>query len=185
MISTRKNMTNIFVIVGSKNSGKDEIIRAVYELGGLHAQIITKFTSRSRQEDDGKEIRCNYIFEEDIDKENYKILSQEIDKEEICDIVYKKNDNFYGIISNEIWKGLRSNKFQVIVASELEAINSLKKKFGSLVKLIYIHGQNDEEDSPEFKMFMENFDFFDHVLIYESRKEDLYDQLFRLFRAYE
>ncbi len=61
----------------------------------------------------------------------------------------------------------------------------MKKNFGSLVKLIYIYGKNDESDLPEFKMFIENFDVFDHVLIYESRKEDLYDQLFRLFRAYE
>lgn len=179
-------MANIFVIVGGKTSGKDEIIRAVYELGSLHAQIIPKFTSRNRCLEDGREIKCNYIFEEeDEKKKGYKVRSQEDDKEYFCDIVYKKNEIYYGINTHQIWEGLRSNRFQVIVVSELEAINSLRKIFGSLVKLIYIYGQDDEENSLEFQMFVQYFDFFDHVLIYESRKEDLYDQLFRLFRAYE
>ena len=180
-------MANIFVIVGGKTSGKDEIIRAVYELGGLHAQVVPKFTSRPRHpEEDGREIRCNYIFEKDDNFDiGYRVLSQEDDREFYCDIVYKKNDIYYGIDSKQVWEGLRGHKFQVLVASEVDAINSLRKMFGSLVKLIYIHGQNDEENSLEFQMYIQYFDYFDHVLIYESRKEDLYDQLFRLFRAYE
>lgn len=185
MTNTAKAMANIFVVVGGKNSGKDEIIRAVYELGRLHAQTIPKFTSRARQTDDGREIRCNYVFTKNSQDIAYEVRSQEDEKCFKCDIVYKKNDNYYGIDSQQIWEGLRNHKFQVLVASEIEAIDSLKKKFGSLVKLIYIHGQDNEEDTPEFQMFVKNFDAFDHVLIYESRKEDLFDQLFRLFRAYE
>lgn len=185
MSNTKRAMANIFVVVGGECSGKDEIIRGVHDLGGLHAQVISKFTSRMRQPDDGREIRCNYIFEEVPEEGIYRVSSQEDDKEYECDIVYIKNDNYYGIDSHQIWKGLRNHKFQVLVASEIEAINSLMKKFGSLVKLIYIHGKDEREDSPEFKMFIENFDAFNHVLIYESRKEDLFDQLFRLFRAYE
>lgn len=66
ILKTYKSMANIFVIVGGKTSGKDEIIRAVYELGGLHAQVVPKFTSRPRHpEEDGREIRCNYIFEKE------------------------------------------------------------------------------------------------------------------------
>lgn len=185
MVNTARAMANIFVVMGAKKSGKDEIIRGVSDLAGLHAQIIPKFTSRDRQEDDGKELRCNYIFEKKSYDGIYDVLSREDDRQYECDIVYQKNDNYYGIDSRQIWKGLRNHKFQVLVASEIEAIDSLKKKFGSLVKLIYIHGQDVEENSPEFQMFVRNFDAFDHVLIYESRKEDLYDQLFRLFRAYE
>lgn len=184
-MSGKKSMSNIFVIVGGENSGKDEVIRAVYELGGFHAQIIPKFTSRMRQVDDGREIRCNYLFEKQDKEDTYIIRSQEDEKEYECDIVYKKNDNSYGIDSHQIWEGLRKNKFQVIVASEIEAINILKRKFGTLVKLIFIHAQTETEESPEFNLFINNFNAFDHVLIYESKKEDLYDQLFRLFRAYE
>lgn len=178
-------MSNIFVIVGGKNSGKDEVIRAVYELGGLHAQVIRKFTSRVRMDDDGKEILCNYRFEKREDDGNYIVKSQESENEYVCDIVYTKNENYYAIDSRQIWEGLRKNKFQVIVASETEAINSLKKIFGGLVILIYVYSQAEDEDSVEFNLFVDNFDAFDHVLICENRKEDLYDQLFRLFRAYE
>jgi len=185
VLAVNKSMANIFVIVGGKTSGKDEIIRAVYELGSLHAQIVPKFTTRGRHSDDGKEIKCNYLFEKDTESNKYKAISQEDDREYVCDIVYDKNNNRYGINTHQIWEGLRSHKFQVIVVSELEAINCLREIFGSLVKLIYIHGQDDEENSLEFQLFVQYFDFFDHVLIYESRKEDLYDQLFRLFRAYE
>lgn len=178
-------MANIFVIVGEKTSGKDEIIRAVYELGGMHAQIVPKYTSRGKEPEDGREIECNYQFEKKDGIDGYKISAEGNKGEVKCDIVYNRNNNFYGINTHQIWEGLRSHKFQVIVVSELEAINSLRRKFGSLVKLIYIHGQNDNSDSLEFQLFVRYFDFFDHVLIYESRKEDLYDQLFRLFRAYE
>lgn len=184
MADRKKSMANIFVIVGGSNSGKDEIIRAVQDLGGLHAQMIPKFTSRARQKDDGKEIRCNYIFEQDVTGK-YKVFSQEDDKEFDCDIVYEKNNNKYGIDTQQIWIGLRKRKFQVIVVSEVEAINKLIEMFGSLVVLIYVHGMDVEEDIFEFGLFLENFNEFDHVLIAENRKEDLYDQLFRLFRAYE
>lgn len=184
-MSHKKSMSNIFVIVGGKNSGKDEVIRAVYELGGLHAQVIPKYTSRARTDDDGKEIWCNYRFDKSEEDGNYIVKSQENENEYACDIVYVKNENYYGIDSHRIWAGLRNNKFQVIVASELEAINNLKKIFGSLVILIYVYSQAEEEDSVEFNLFVDNFDAFDHVLICEDRKEDLYDQLFRLFRAYE
>lgn len=184
MSISKRNMANIFVIVGSNNSGKDEIIRAVYELGGLHAQIIPKYTSRKRDKGDGKEIKCNYEFKP-LENGNYNVKSREDYREYPCDIVYKKNENFYGINSHEIWSGLRNNRFQVIVVSEIEAINSLRKIFGGLVILIYTHSREESEPSSEFKMFVENFNSFDHVLLYESRKEDLYDQLFRLFRAYE
>ena len=183
MSNIKKSMANIFVIVGGNNSGKDEIIRAVQDLGGLHAQMIPKLTSRMRQEDDGKEIRCNYIFEKYNEK--YKVISQEDDKKYYCDIVYFKNNNYYGIDTHQIWNGLRRQKFQVIVVSEVEAINKLIEKFGSLVVLIYVHGTGEGKSLEEFQLFLDNFNEFDHVLIAESRKEDLYDQLFRLFRAYE
>lgn len=184
MSKIKKSMANIFVIVGGNHSGKDEIIRAVQDLGGLHAQMVPKFTSRTRQEDDGREILCNYIFREYIDGK-CKVISQENDKEYKCDIVYYKNNNYYGIDTHQIWNGLRKQKFQVIVVSEVEAINKLIEKFGGLVVLIYVHGLDSEEELPEFRLFLENFNEFDHVLIAEKRKEDLYDQLFRLFRAYE
>lgn len=176
-------MAKVFVIVGGNHSGKDEIIRAVQDLAGLHAQAVSKFTSRPRQEDDGAEMCCDCSFTE-YEAGKYKVRTPNAEEYD-CDISYRKNCKQYGIDTHQIWKGLRQQKFQVIVVSEKEAINKLVEKFGSLVKLIYVHGMDDEEALPEFHMFIENFAQFDHVLIAESKKEDLYDQLFRLFRAYE
>ena len=35
---TRSSTARIFIIVGNESSGKDEIIRAIKDLGALHAQ---------------------------------------------------------------------------------------------------------------------------------------------------
>lgn len=36
-----------------------------------------------------------------------------------------------------------------------------------------------------WQIYVDNFMLFDHVLIYADMQEDLFDQVFRLFRAYE
>jgi len=36
-----------------------------------------------------------------------------------------------------------------------------------------------------WKLYEDNFMLFDHVFIYADKEEDLFDQIFRLFRAYE
>ena len=104
---------------------------------------------------------------------------------ETCDIVYMRNGNQYGFNSQKIWQGLKQRLFQVVVVSEVEAINKLREIFGGLIVLIYVHSHNSHGQYKELSMFVNNFDKFDHVLIYEDKKEDLFDQVFRLFRAYE
>lgn len=50
----------LFVIVGNPGSGKDEIIRAVRDLGKLDADVVPKYTTRAQEEDDGSEMICQY-----------------------------------------------------------------------------------------------------------------------------
>lgn len=183
----------LFVIVGTPGSGKDLLIRAVSDLGAQHAQIVPKHTSRARRDDDSKEM----IFEEDDD---YNLDG--------CDITYENYEDTYGIESARIWEGLRRGAFQVVVASSIKAINQLRKIFGDLMVLVYVHS---EMDAKEYKrteekyggkdteyvrrraagyqlaldIYLRNFLAFDHVLIYSGLKENLFDQIFRLFRAYE
>jgi hypothetical protein len=94
-----------------------------------------------------------------------------------------------------------------------KALNQLKEKFGKLAIVVYVysqitreeylaqerikqkksHHQNDEKYlqsraenfDMSWKIYAENFLLFDHVLIYANRQEDLFDQIFRLFKAYE
>lgn len=164
-------LSRLFIIAGDSTSGKDEIIRAVYSLGGCHAKIISKYTSRKQRADDGPEIICS---------DNPKFIDYKN-----CDISYEVNDRTYYINSNDIWDGMRTGLFQVISVSDAKTINILKSKFGNAVVLVYVHSSYSDNKDDALELFTTNFDKFNHVLIYEGIKEDLYDQIFRLFRAYE
>lgn len=188
MITSRR----IVVIVGTPGSGKDLLIRAVFELGTQHAQIIPKHTSRKRWSDDRKEIICP-------GEEEYNLQG--------CDIRYSNYNDEYGIESSRIWDSIDRGVFPVVVVSNINAINQLHKKFGELVLLVYIHSQMSaeqyrraeakykkeayyiekrvEEYQQAFSIYLRNLAAFDHVLINSDLPEDLYDQMFRLFRAYE
>jgi guanylate kinase len=181
----------LFVIVGTPGSGKDLLIRAVDVLGSRHADIVPKHTSRARRQDDGDEMICP--GDPDYDLVN-------------CDIQYENYEDQYGIQSERIWEGFRKNRFQVVVVSDLDAIRQLQQIFGQLMVLIYVHSEKSIEEyrSEEAKhgdlsyverrvqeyeqarqLYLEHFLAFNHVLISAGLDEDLYDQIFRLFRAYE
>ena len=182
----------LVIVVGSPGSGKDLLIRAVNQLGAQHAEIVPKHTSRARRPDDGKEMIC-------LGDRRYNLKG--------CDVTYKNFGDRYGIESSLVWKGLRRGVFQVAVISNIIAINRLKKLFGDLVLLVYVHseiGADEYRDSEAgsdpnssyvrkraakyqaaFDVYLRNFLAFDHVLIYSGVQEDLFDQIFRLFRSYE
>jgi len=179
-------------VVGSPGSGKDILVRAVYDFGSQHAEIIPKHTDRAIRIDNGPEMICP-------NQEGFAL-----DK---CDIVYDNFGTKYGIKSTRIWRGLRKGISQVLVVSNVDAINNLRSIFGSMVVLLYVHSEVSPENFKQqetkhgnvsnyierrvgkyrmaFDAFLTNYLAFDHVLIYADVDEDLYDQIFRLFRAYE
>ena len=186
----KKSTARLFIIVGNtpnKNTnGKDLIIQAVDSMGSLHASVIRKYTSRGKKEDDGNEIICDCKFVESDGHFNQVKTNDGIFHP--VDIVYRRNGNLYGLYSKDIWNGLKRGKFQVVVISDVDPINQIRKIFGGLVLLVYVHSHNygpSKKVDPEFELFSKNFTLFNHVLIYEDNAEELYDQLFRLFRAYE
>jgi len=182
----------LFVIVGTPGSGKDLLIRAVNDLGTLHAGIVPKHTSRARRSDDSEEM----IFS---DHSDYDLAG--------CDIRYDNYGDEYGIKSVQIWEGLRKGNSQVAVVSDLDAIKELQRIFGEFMVLVYVHSRMDAEEYRReaakhgddagyverrvaeyhhaFDIYLRHFLAFNHVLIYSGLPEDLYDQIFRLFRAYE
>lgn len=185
--------SKIFIVVGTPGSGKDILIQAVNDMGSLHAQIVPKHTTRVRHpEKDGTEMICS-------DDENYDL--------ENCDIKYDNYTDTYGIKSKEVWENVTKEILQVIVVSNVTAINDIKKKFGPLVKILFVHSEiNKKKYKKEqiaagipidyienrinkydkaINMFLANYNLFDHVLIYSGSEEDLYDQIFRLFNHYE
>ncbi len=185
---------HLFVIVGTPASGKDLLIRAVNDLGSQHAHVVPKHTSRSRHPDDGNEMVCQGDLGYDLAN---------------CDIVYKNYGDSYGITCSDIWKGLEQGISQVVVVvSNISAINELRKIFGEMLSLVYVHSEVDAEAyshnetnqgkdhdyvkrreenfSSAFDIYLNNFLAFKHVLIHSNdAPEEMYDQIFRLFRAYE
>jgi len=182
------------IVVGSPGSGKDELVRAVNRLGRQHAEVVPKHTDRARnKKKDGKEMICP-------GDRGFAL--------EACDLVYENFGSRYGIQTRRIWAGLRSGVFQVAVVSNVSAINNLRRTFGELVVLVYVHSevtpdqyrtletcsgygkQYVESRARKYRMafdaYLENYLAFDHVFIYvKGAEEDLYDQIFRAFRAYE
>jgi guanylate kinase len=182
----------LVVIVGNPGSGKDLLIRAVHDLGAQHARIIPKHTSRQKRDDDRQEMICP-------ENPEHNLVA--------CDIRYQNYGDEYGIESVKIWEALSDKVFPVVVVSNVEAINQLHNLFGELILLVYVHSQVSAEkyrqDEAEygkdagyierrvaeyrraFEIYLKNMLAFDHVLINSGLPENLYDQIFRLFRAYE
>jgi len=182
----------LFIVAGTPGSGKDEIIRAVRDLGVSHATIVPKHTNRARQVDDGQEMICP-------GEKGFNLES--------CQVKYGNFKKQYGIRTDTIWKNLRLGITQVLVVSNIQAIQRLLDIFGDCVRLIYVHSTVTPEDfarqaeelhynsdytNPRiaeywdaFDDYVHNIQWFDHVLIHAAENEDLYDQVFRLFRAYE
>ena len=107
---------------------------------------------------------------------------------------------------------LDKNKYHlVIVASQIEVVNVLKKLYGDQrVRLIYAHSEisagefeanatdiTKKEKKEEFRKILDAYtkeiSNYDHVTIYAksqltyeqtSKEEELIDQMFRLLRAY-
>jgi len=176
-------------IVGGPDSGKDYVIQAIADLGTQHAVIVPKHTSRPRRLDDKNEMIC-------CDDEGYDIIG--------CDVTYENYNDVYGIKTSEIWAGLKNRSFVLTVVSNIEALNKLREIFGDLLVMVYVHSQstaeifekesivNDdyvkkrvEDYRMAFNIYLDNFLAFDHVLIWSGDKENLFDQIFRLFRAYD
>lgn len=200
----------LFIVVGSPASGKDQLIRAVNTLGKLHADIVPKHTNRVERMDDGNEMICKYVVKNGtlINNPNYNMKR--------CNIHYENYKTKYGIDTNNIWEGLGNGVHQVLVVSNVDALNQLKQIFGSLAVIVYIYSEvtkkeylqnekslfkknkNSDVTSIDeylkereknfdmaYKLYEDNFMLFDHVFIFTDREEDLYDQIFRLFRYYE
>jgi hypothetical protein len=186
-----KYTPRLFVIVGSPGSGKDILIRAVNIFGRQHADIVPKHTSRLRRPDDGEEMVCP-------EDEGYDLKG--------CNVVYENYGDRYGIRTDKIWMGFGRHRFQVAVVSDLDAIRELQSIFGELLVLIYVHSDKSVEEYRQDEMkhgdvgyverrvreytqarrlYLDHFLAFNHVLICAGMEEDLFDQMFRLFRAYE
>lgn len=187
MVNFRINKSKVFIVTGSGASGKDYVISAIRDLAKNKAMIVTKRTSRNQKPDDEDELICKNIIDHENSTEKALAYKKNPSYDMIdCNIKYNRRGNTYGIKTSEVWEGLQKGMFQVISLSEEEAINKMIRTFGGLVVLIYVHSNIPADDyDVSFSTYVKNMDKYDHVLIFEDKKEDLYDQVFRLLHYYE
>lgn len=147
-----------------------------------------------------------------IENKNYNSMIDAKEKLKERFLEYTANQVYKYIIDlKKIDDGFANNRSQVLVLSDVETIKKLKKRYGDQVIVIYCHSQIDETEfkknttdanieqkikkfSKQLEEFAENYSIYRHVIIYaeneighesDGRQEDLIDQLFRLFMAYE
>lgn len=182
-------------------------------------QLVTK-----KIDNEDQDTLLNCYFEEnphyvdllDIKKNSKKICSNRnvavYEKNDAKYLIYGNESRLYGCDITEIEDVLANNKHHlVIVASQIEVVNILKKLYGEKnVRLLYAHSEisatefeanatdiTKKEKKKEFQKILNAYtkeiSNYDHVLIYAksrmtyeqtSKEEELIDQMFRLLRAY-
>lgn len=79
----------LFIISGNAMSGKDELLRAVLQMGGNLSDVVVKYTTRNQQRDDNGEIICRYVpkqgildaLQEECESEKNALCVQYLDKD--------------------------------------------------------------------------------------------------------
>jgi ribose 1,5-bisphosphokinase PhnN len=191
----------VIVVVGTPGSGKDLLIRAIHDLGRQHAQIVPKHTSRPRWADDEEEMICPGDLDYNLDgcdityknyEDEYGIETRRI-WEGLLDGAFQVVVVSNADAINELHSIFGDLLVLVYVHSEVDAekyreMERSRDKRSSYVAYVE---RRVKEYRQAIDLYLNNFLAFDHVLIYSGIKknmfveEDLFDQLFRLFRAYE
>ena len=210
-----RNKPILYVVSGNGASGKDELIEATRSMGKLYADVLTKYTSRDQKEGDGSELICqrNICADGYIDNPAYQEYVERRKQDPDRYWSYFANGSFeYTIDMVQLRQSLSCGRSLVIALSDIPTIERLMTEFPEQVVPIYcnsqisekeflrIHG-NDEVAKGKLNAFktkiiefIQNYMLFRHVVIYaenklghesDARQEELIDQLFRIFRAYE
>jgi guanylate kinase len=190
----------LFLIVGASGSGKGTLLRALKDMGDRYVTVISKITTRPPKATDGDELIS-------INPAPTAIQKTQKDFEIKYDIVYGQYKYHYGISTSDILQNFKKGKFQVLIVSNSDAIKKLYQKFEPIIKLIYLYSPIDVEkleahqinigtESPEeiekrkkgieeiHKFYITNISRFDHVFLNIREPEDMFDQIFRLFKRY-
>jgi ribose 1,5-bisphosphokinase PhnN len=202
----------LFIVVGSPASGKDELISAVNTIGILHAEIVPKHTNRSVRPEDGDEMICpqKYSNGQIIDNVEFDIQNCDVQYESYHTKYGIKTSEIWdklrvgimqvAVVSDSIALNQLKSKFGnlAVVVYVYSQINreayreretaKLNARNGNITESVnekdYINLRVETFDKA-WNIYVDNFMLFDHVLIYADKQEDLFDQIFRLFKAYE
>jgi len=116
-------MNKLFVLSGASGSGKSSLLSKIVE-ENLCEQT-PKYSSRERRSSGFDDVI--HIKIDDLKKK--------------CDVIYERYGTYYGINTEEIKKGLQQNN-QILIISDIKAIETLKKHLGNDVLIIFIYLQD-------------------------------------------
>jgi ribose 1,5-bisphosphokinase PhnN len=205
----------LFLVVGNPASGKDELISAVNIIGSLHAEIVPKHTDRKWRAGDDDEMICatkpdpanpnSFIRDNRYDLPHCNVVYENygntygIKTADIWDKLMKGVMLVLVVSKIEALNQLKNIFGDIAVTLYIyspvtrdEYINNEKDKQerkkqetpGYIIDTDYIDSREKNFDM-SWNIYVDNFMLFDHVLIYANKQEDLFDQIFRLFKAYE
>lgn len=211
----RNKSPKLFLIVGNPASGKDELIEAVHVIGSLHAEIVPKHTDRSWRIGDDDEMICYDLPDFDnpekrIENPNYDLENCDISyinygttygiktsliwdklRQGITQVLVVSNKDALNALKATfddlaivvyVYAQISSSRYREI--EEKKQLDKKRKDPNYTIDYEYINQRVNDFDQA-WKLYEDNFMLFNHVFIYADKKEDLFDQIFRLFRAYE
>lgn len=175
-------MRRIITLTGPSMAGKSTAIDYFLstKIKGYEPICIPKYNTRKKRNDDRE----------------FEVIS--CDKlPPICDLVYQQYDVRYGLNSFEIIKKLTQNNTCIIVLNDVRTISEIKRIFGELCVSIFVYRKspsveqfklrseiNDSEINLRLKkaesiyrIYIENIELFDHVLINSFGKSELKKQI--------
>lgn len=178
----------VFIVVGGSYSGKDELVNAMKIMDPKRVDSYRKQTDRPKRASDNNELH------------HVKTIYSNFD------IIYEKNGFSYGISSKELWQLLSKGKVLLLIVSDYECIELLKKMFGGTCAVLFLHADFDYDEIKEEmiseglkndeikkrlmgieeikQLYINRMGIFNHVLLNTSEPEDLYDQAFNILDYY-
>jgi len=129
--------SRIYILSGGSGSGKTELLNSMLLANAEKSVSSPKYSDRKKRNKNDDIITVNV---------------EEFDKEEFT-FVYSMNNNIYGLKAKEIVDCLKNGQNVFIIISDLRVIEEFKKHFGTLVSVIYIF-RNMNED--ELNVILEN-----------------------------
>lgn len=201
-----KKTPRLFIVVGNPASGKDELIAAVNVIGSLHAEIVPKHTDRLWRVGDDAEMICpNGPNMGAYDLANCDIVYNNYGSKYGIKTSYiweklRKGISQVLVVSNKralnelkkmfgdlavfiyVYAPITSNQYRKMEERKQQEKKRADKDY--VINQSYIDERVHNFDMA-WKLYEDNVMLFDHVFIYADKQEDLFDQIFRLFRAYE
>ena len=155
-IKLRKNSSALhsdfpktFILAGNAASGKDELIRAIKDLGKLQAEIIPKYTMRRQEEDDEDEMICRLCPKKEV------ITQLELQCARDREIVFDELNNVSPYIRDRFIKEWEEMKKRISLK-----IPTWQKLFWNMV----------ENEAIEEKLFEPNPEYIDLLNIIQNGK---------------